>query len=118
MAWQLTRAEELFARYAEAPDGLMTKLAPVAILLVALAGGFYLLRRRMTQTRHGESRQGPRYQPLRNPAEPGGARDAAINPADAHVDPELAAALEQYLHQKGHDETEGAAGAAGKNRHG
>jgi hypothetical protein len=117
MAWQLSRGDEFFARYAGPPDGLMTRLAPVVILLAAMAGGFYLLRRRMTQMRQSRI-QGSRYQSLRSQATPGGARDAPVNPADAHVDPELAAALEQYLHQEGHDETEGTAGAAGKNRHG
>jgi len=89
----------------------------VVILLTALVGGFYLLRKRMTQM--GKSRlQGPRYQPLRSPVTPAGVPDAPTDPADGHVDPELAAAVEQYLHEKGHDETEGTAGAAGKNRNG
>jgi hypothetical protein len=117
MAWQLSRSDESFARYASPPDGLMTRLAPVVILLVALAGGFYLLRRRMTRMRQSRI-QGSRYQPLRSQATPGGVRDAPVNPADAHVDPELAAALEQYLHQEGHDETKGTHGAPGKNRRG
>jgi hypothetical protein len=119
MAWQLSRGDESFARYASPPSGLLTTLAPVVILLVGLAGGFYLLRRRMTRMRHGYS-QGPKYQSLRSPATSAGARDAPSDPADRHVDPELAAALEQYLHEhpKGHDETERTAGAAGKNHHG
>ncbi len=119
IAWQLSRGDEFFARYAGPPDGLITKLAPVVIMLAVLAGGFYLLRRRMTQMRQSRF-QGPRYQPLRSPATSAGARDAPIDPADRHVDPELAAALEQYRHEhpKGHDETEGTAGAAGKNHHG
>jgi hypothetical protein len=115
MAWQFSRGEGLFARSPEAPSGLLTTLAPVVILLTVLAGGFYLLRRRMTQMRHGESRQGPRYQPLRRPATPAGVSDAPADPADGYVDPDLAAALDQYLHPKGHDEADG---TAGKNRHG
>jgi len=111
MAWQLSSGGAI-------PDGLMTRLAPVAILLVALAGGFYLLRRRMVQMRQSRGVQGSRYQPLRSPAKTPGVQDAPADPADGHVDPELAAAVEQYLHKKGHDETEGTAGAAGKNRHG
>jgi hypothetical protein len=118
MAWQLSRGEDTFARYPEAPGGLLTKLAPVVILLTALVGGFYLLRKRMTQMRQGRGPQGPRYQPLRSPVTPAGVPDAPADPADGHVDPELAAAVEQYLHPKGHDETEGTAGAAGKNSHG
>jgi hypothetical protein len=118
MAWQLSRGEGAFTRYSEAPGGLLTKLAPVVILLTALVGGFYLIRRRMTQMRKSGS-QGPRYQPLRSPVTPAGSpRDAAGNPEDVYVDPELAAAVEQYRHEKGHDETEGTAGADGKNRNG
>ena len=117
MAWQLSRGDESFASYAGPPDGLLTRLAPVVILLAAMAGGFYLHRRRMTQMRQSRI-QGSRYQSLRSQATPGGARDAPADPADRHVDPELAAALEQYLHQEGHDETKGTAGAAGKNHRG
>ena len=117
MAWQLSRGDESFASYAGPPDGLLTRLAPVVILLAAMAGGFYLHRRRMTQMRQSRI-QGSRYQSLRSQATSGGARDAPADPADRHVDPELAAALEQYLHPEGHDETKGTAGAAGKNHRG
>jgi hypothetical protein len=117
MAWQLSRGEGAFTRYSEAPDGLLTKLAPVAVLLIALVGGFYLLRRRMTQMRKSGS-QGSRYQPLRSPVTPAGVPDAPADLSDGYVDPELAAAVEKYLHSKGHDETEGTSGADGKNRNG
>jgi hypothetical protein len=119
MAWQLGRTDMSFAVSGGKGDGLLTRLAPAAILLIVLVGGFYLLRRRMTPKRQDGGVQGPRYQPLRGAGTTAGSpRDAAVNPEDVYVDPELAAAVEQYRHEKGLDETEGTTGAAGKNRHG
>ncbi len=122
MAWQIRRTDVAFAvSGGRTADGFITRAAPVAILLVALVGGFYLLRRRMMLVGKGGSKQGLKYQPLRSPApEAGGPKDATGKPEDAYVNPELAAAVEQFHHEhpKGHDETEGTAGASGKNHHG
>jgi len=104
MAWQLSDGDEVMALRGSS-DSLVSKLAPVAILLVVMAAGFYYLRRWMTQSRQKKS-HGPRYKPLRDEIVPAAAEDNSANSLDEHVDPELAAAIEQYRHEKGLDESD------------
>jgi len=101
MAWGLSRGGAVNVQ-----DGMLTRLVPVVILLIAMAAAFYFLRRRMTQLRKKEA-HGPRYKPLRDEIVPGAAEDDDDDSSGRHVNPELAAAVEQYLHEKGHDEADG-----------
>lgn len=105
MAWQLSGGDAVLVPLGSS-NGLTGRLAPVVILLVIMAGGFYFLRRRITQLRKQGS-QGPKYRPLRDEIVPAAAADGGEDSLDGHVDPALAAAVEQYLHEKGHDEADG-----------
>ena len=104
MAWLLSDEDGVLVPLGSSND-LTSRLAPVVILLLVLAAGFYFIRRRMTQAGRKEAR-GPRYKPLRDESPPTETKDDRADPAGEYIDPELAAAVEQYRHEKGLDETD------------
>ena len=104
MAWLLSEEDGALVPLGSSND-LTSRLAPVAILLLVLAAGFYFIRRRMTQASQKQS-HGPKYRPLRDEIDPAEAEHNGANPPEEYIDPELAAAVEQYRHEKGLDETD------------
>ncbi len=101
MAWLLSDEDEVLVPLGSSNDSA-SKMTAAAILLVIMAAGFYFLRRRMTQSRQKQP-GGPKYKPLRDEA---ATKNDVDDSPEEYVDPELAAAVEQYRHEKGLDESD------------
>ena len=112
MAWQMSRTISSI-RVGGWDAGKLSQLLPLALLLVVLAAGFYLTRRRLAKLK-AEGVAGPRYRPLRRESSSGseespqaqatGERPAEPKADDVPVDPALTAAVEEYLQEKGDDD--------------
>jgi hypothetical protein len=112
VAWQLSRTA-LPLRGAGGGLGSLANFLPLLLLIIALAVGFYFTRRRLAKLK-ADHAPGARYRPLGyrsdtqapGPPEPEGARDAKEQ-ADGPVDPDLAAAAEEYLREHEEEQDDG-----------
>jgi hypothetical protein len=103
IAWQIGRTVSSL-RDSGGVGGLAHFL-PLLLLIVALAAGFYFTRRRLAKLKQDSAGLGARYRPLRYQAEgPSGDDRGRQGPdgreqVDGPVDPDLAAAAEEFLRE-------------------
>jgi hypothetical protein len=100
MAWKITHTTGVWQIGGWGAGSRLGQLLPLIILLIVLLGGFVFMKRRLARARAAPT--GP-YRPPRRPADRQDARES--KGGDRHpepegpVDPDLAAAVEDYLHE-------------------
>lgn len=112
IAWQISRTA-LPLRGVGSGLGGLANFLPLLLLIIALAVGFYFTRRRLARLK-ADRAPAARYRPLRyrsdtqapGPPEPEGGRDGKEQ-ADGPVDPDLAAAAEEYLREHEEEQDDG-----------
>ncbi len=113
MAWQLSRTVD-WRSVGRWDAGGLLQLAPVLLLVILLAAAFYFTRRRLAKLRQADRGMGSRRRSLRYQTDEDASgtsarttdRDEAADLAGGPVDPELTAAVEEFLQKKEREDGE------------
>ena len=103
IVWQLSPTFSSFS-VGQWDTGKLSNLLPLLLLIAVLGAGFYFTRRRLARLKQDDARspirRRPEGEPPRRDAAPKQQEPRDEEPADGSVDPDLAAAAEEYLQQK------------------
>ncbi|HUS91479.1 MAG TPA: hypothetical protein VM695_06490 [Phycisphaerae bacterium] len=99
IVWQFSRTMPSFGG-GTWDAGKLSQLVPLLLLVIALGLGFYFTRRRLARLRQ-QDRPPPRMRQARQTAGRPQGQDSDKASVDGSVDPDLAAAAEQYLLEHG-----------------
>jgi hypothetical protein len=109
MAWQLSRTVD-WRSVGRWDAGGLLQYAPLLLLVVLMAAAFYFTRRRLARLRQADRGIGPRYRSRRYATDEDGSgrspRAAEPDAPEGPVDPELTAAVQEFLKEKEREDGE------------